>query len=72
MRTGVDEELITLLSRISPIITTYAGGVRSTDDLAVVKRCGAGKIDITVGSALDLFGGVLSYREVVRWIKEEK
>lgn len=62
---GMDEELIALLAEYSPIPCVYAGGVRSIEDLELLNEAGMGKIDVTVGSALDLFGGDLPYREVV-------
>ena len=54
---GVDLELVQRLAKDSPISTTYAGGARSALDLEEVTRVGAGKIDLTIGSALDIFGG---------------
>jgi len=62
---GMDEELIALLAEHTPIPCVYAGGVRSMDDLETLDAAGRGRIDVTVGSALDLFGGPLPYREVV-------
>ncbi|MEE9368869.1 MAG: phosphoribosylformimino-5-aminoimidazole carboxamide ribotide isomerase [Pontiella sp.] len=62
---GMDEELIALLAAHSPIPCVYAGGVRSFADLEKLNAAGNGKIDVTVGSALDLFGGPLPYRDVV-------
>jgi phosphoribosylformimino-5-aminoimidazole carboxamide ribotide isomerase len=64
---GMDEELIQLLAAYSPIPCVYAGGVRSLSDLEKLNAVGNGKIDFTVGSALDLFGGPLSYRDVVAY-----
>ena len=64
---GVDETLVQRLADISPIPVTYAGGVRSVDDLEYVRQAGGGRVDVTVGSALDLFGGTLSYTEAVAW-----
>jgi phosphoribosylformimino-5-aminoimidazole carboxamide ribotide isomerase len=64
---GMDEELIQLLADHSPIPCVYAGGVRSFDDLEKLNQAGNGKIDVTVGSALDLFGGTLPYRDVVAY-----
>ena len=43
---------------------TYAGGIRSDEDLEQLKRLGKDKIDFTVGSALDLFGGVLEFEKI--------
>lgn len=66
---GIDEELVSLLGEHSPLPVCYAGGARSLQDLELVKRLGNDKVDITVGSALDIFGGDLSYEEVVKWSK---
>ena len=54
---GIDTELVTKLAQWSPIPTTYAGGASSLDDLETVERLGRGRIDLTIGSALDIFGG---------------
>jgi phosphoribosylformimino-5-aminoimidazole carboxamide ribotide isomerase len=64
---GILEDLVVLLGEHSPIPVTYAGGVRSLDDLELVKRLGNDKVDATVGSALDCFGGQLKYDDVVAW-----
>jgi phosphoribosylformimino-5-aminoimidazole carboxamide ribotide isomerase len=64
---GVEDDLVRILGEHSPIPTTYAGGVRSLSDLDLVKEIGRGRIDITVGSALDIFGGPIPYRTVVEW-----
>lgn len=66
---GMDKELIALLAAYSPIPCVYAGGVRSFDDLEKLNQAGNGKIDVTIGSALDLFGGPLPYRKVVDYCK---
>jgi len=54
---GVDRELVERLARWSPIPATYAGGANSLADLEEVTRLGRGRIDLTIGSALDIFGG---------------
>ena len=64
-RTGIDAELLALLAGHCPIPCVYAGGVRDMEDVAIIERAGDGRIDYTVGSALDIFGGDLSYRELV-------
>ncbi|OMO82233.1 Histidine biosynthesis [Corchorus capsularis] len=66
---GIDEELVALLGEHSPIPVTYAGGVTVMDDLETIKAAGKGRVDVTVGSALDLFGGNLPYSQVVAWHK---
>jgi phosphoribosylformimino-5-aminoimidazole carboxamide ribotide isomerase len=54
---GIDQELVANLAQWSPIPTTYAGGASSLADLEAVTRLGQGRIDLTIGSALDIFGG---------------
>jgi len=54
---GIDGELVELLGRWTPIPTTYAGGASSLADLETVTKLGQGKVDLTIGSALDVFGG---------------
>jgi len=54
---GIDHELVSLLGRFTPIPTTYAGGANSLGDLESVTKLGRGKVDLTIGSALDVFGG---------------
>ncbi|XP_041028117.1 1-(5-phosphoribosyl)-5-[(5-phosphoribosylamino)methylideneamino] imidazole-4-carboxamide isomerase, chloroplastic-like [Juglans microcarpa x Juglans regia] len=66
-RLGIDEKLVTLLGKYSPIPVTYAGGVRVMADLETIKVAGVGRVDVTVGSALDIFGGTLAYKDAVAW-----
>ena len=54
---GIDAELVKKLGAWTPIPTTYAGGANSLADLESVTKLGGGKIDLTIGSALDVFGG---------------
>ncbi len=64
---GIEEELVKLLARFSPIPTTYAGGVKNLNDFLLVDKLGKGRIDCTVGSALDIFGGSgVKYEELVK------
>ncbi|HAT10577.1 MAG TPA: phosphoribosylformimino-5-aminoimidazole carboxamide ribotide isomerase [Planctomycetes bacterium] len=64
---GIDEELVERLGRWSPIPVTYAGGARSVADLALVERL-APRLDVTIGSALDIFGGSgVTYADCVAW-----
>jgi phosphoribosylformimino-5-aminoimidazole carboxamide ribotide isomerase len=64
---GILEDLVALLGEHSPIPVTYAGGVRLIEDMETVQRVGKDKVDATVGSALDCFGGKLKYDDVVAW-----
>ncbi len=54
---GIDRELVEKLGCWTPIPTTYAGGANSLADLETVTKLGQGKVDLTIGSALDIFGG---------------
>lgn len=69
---GILEDLVTLLGEHSPIPVTYAGGVRSLEDMELVRKLGKDKVDATIGSALDCFGGALKYDEVVAWHKAQQ
>ena len=67
---GMDDELIVFLSKYSPIPCTYAGGARTIADLEHCKEISNGKIDLTIGSALDLFGGTgVKYDDCVKFNK---
>jgi len=70
-RCGILEDLVILLGKFSPIPVTYAGGVKDFSDLEKVKNLGEGKVDLTIGSALDCFGGNIPYKDVVLWHKKE-
>lgn len=67
---GIEEELIQLLGSACEIPTTYAGGVHCFDDLAKLKEFGKNRIDVTIGSALDLFGGNMKFEDVLEFIKK--
>ncbi|XP_026425865.1 1-(5-phosphoribosyl)-5-[(5-phosphoribosylamino)methylideneamino] imidazole-4-carboxamide isomerase, chloroplastic-like [Papaver somniferum] len=71
-RLGIDEELVALLGQHSPIPVTYAGGVTTMADLERIKVAGMGRVDVTVGSALDIFGGDIAYADVVAWHKKQE
>jgi phosphoribosylformimino-5-aminoimidazole carboxamide ribotide isomerase len=68
---GIDQELVSKLAQWSPIPTTYAGGASSLADLEAVTRLGQGKIDLTIGSALDIFGGSgVKYEDAVAFNRQ--
>jgi phosphoribosylformimino-5-aminoimidazole carboxamide ribotide isomerase len=65
---GVDLSLVEKLADWTPIPATYAGGARSLSDLEEVTAAGRGRIDLTIGSALDIFGGKgVRYEEVIAY-----
>ena len=69
---GIEEELTEMLGRFSPIPTTYAGGVKNLADLYRVKELGRNRLDATIGSALDIFGGTgVTYAEAVAFNRQE-
>jgi phosphoribosylformimino-5-aminoimidazole carboxamide ribotide isomerase len=70
-RRGIDAGLVRLLAGISPIKVTYAGGIRSMEDLEEVRTAGRGRLDATIGSALDIFGGSLKYKAIVAWQRKQ-
>ena len=69
---GVDERLIDLLAAAEvPVPVTYAGGVRHLHDLERIRKVGKSKLDATVGSALDIFGGTgCTYEEVAAFHRQ--
>lgn len=62
---GIEEGLAVLLGDWQGIPITYAGGVGSMEDVLRLRELGKGRLDVTIGSALDLFGGCIPYRDVV-------
>ena len=62
---GIEQELVRMLGAWEGIPVTYAGGVGSMEDLGLLKELGKGRVDVTIGSALDLFGGCIPYQNVV-------
>lgn len=68
---GIEEELVVKLADWSPLPTTYAGGVRDLNDLVLINELGKGRLDATIGSALDIFGGTtLLYTDAVEFCRK--
>jgi len=68
LQSGIDEALVTLLGEACPIPVTYAGGARSLDDLKLVDHLSGGNVDLTIGSALDIFGGSgVTLEQCIAW-----
>ena len=63
-KSGMDEELVELLARYDGKPITYAGGISSIEQIEKFREASDGKLDFTIGSALDIFGGNLPYDEV--------
>ena len=65
---GVELELVRKLGEWCPPPVTYAGGARSMDDMIAVTEAGRGRVDLTIGSALDIFGGTgVRYADLVAY-----
>lgn len=65
---GIDAELVSKLGKWTPIPLTYAGGANSIADLERVTELSGGKVDLTIGSALDIFGGSgVKYKDCVKF-----
>ena len=62
---GIEKKLAAMLGEWNRIPVTYAGGVGSYEDLMTLKELGQNHVNVTVGSALDLFGGQMEYRRVL-------
>jgi phosphoribosylformimino-5-aminoimidazole carboxamide ribotide isomerase len=70
---GVESMLIEKLAAWSSLPVTYAGGVRNIADLELIRDLGRGRLDATVGSALDIFGGKeMTYAEAVHFHRAEQ
>ena len=70
MAGGIEEELVSLLGGWGRIPVTYAGGVGSYADLAKLKELGQGRLHVTIGSALDIFGGAMSLNKVLQFVRQ--
>ena len=62
---GIETELVQMLGEWGEIPVTYAGGVGSFEDLEQLKLLGQNRVNVTIGSALDLFGGEMEYEKVL-------
>ena len=63
---GIETQVAALLGAWGKLPVTYAGGIHSFEDLEQLKHLGNGKVDFTIGSALDLFGGKLEFEKIVK------
>ena len=63
--TGIHEEVLEILSGYDGLPVTYAGGISPYADIDTIREKGDGRINITIGSAMDLFGGELNYETVL-------
>ena len=63
-KAGINEEIAEILKE-SPIPVTYAGGISTYEDIRKIADIGDGRIDFTIGTALDIFGGDLSLEKVI-------
>ncbi|KAF4472162.1 1-(5-phosphoribosyl)-5-hypothetical protein [Fusarium albosuccineum] len=72
LQKGIDEKLVERLAQWCSIPVTYAGGGRHLEDLETVKRLSKGKVDLTIGSALDCFGGSgVKFDDCVEWNRKQ-
>ncbi len=69
---GIDEHILKILSECDSVPITYAGGVSNMPDLEKLRKLGKNKIDVTIGSALDLFGGKMQYEKIIGFCNEIK
>lgn len=66
---GIEEEVAILLGNWGKCTITYAGGVSSYEDIEKLKKLSNNKLNVTIGSALDLFGGLLEFKKVLEYCK---
>lgn len=67
---GIERELVELLADWGRIPVTYAGGIHSFEDLETIRSISQGRLNVTIGSALDLFGGPMPYEKVLQYINQ--
>ena len=72
LQKGIDEELVKNLGQWCSLPVTYAGGGKTLEDLEKVKQLSEGRVDLTIGSALDIFGGQgVKFEDCVDWNKRQ-
>ncbi|KAL2038462.1 hypothetical protein N7G274_008801 [Stereocaulon virgatum] len=72
LQKGIDEELVEKLGQWCALPVTYAGGGKTLEDLERVKQLSEGQVDLTIGSALDIFGGQgVKFEDCVEWNKRQ-
>ena len=69
---GIEKELVAMLGSWGRIPVTYAGGVSSFDDLKCIRQLGQNHLNVTIGSALDLFGGAMEYDKVIAFCNNKE
>lgn len=68
---GIDTQLVSLLAEHCDLPVTYAGGARSIEDLKLVQQLSNGTVDLTIGSALDIFGGEgITLEQCINWNRQ--
>ena len=67
---GIEKQVASLLGDWGKLPVTYAGGVSSFEDLEALRELGQNRLDVTIGSALSIFGGNMDFEEVVRYLAE--
>jgi len=68
LQAGIDSDLVSLLGQCCSLPCTYAGGARSLQDLQLVDTLSKGRVDLTIGSALDIFGGSgITLADCIQW-----
>lgn len=69
---GVEDSLVEMLSAVQGIPITYAGGISSLEELERFRQLSGGKLDFTIGSGLDLYGGSIPYEEVKNYSEADQ
>ena len=69
---GVEDALVEMLASVQNIPITYAGGINSLEELERFRQLSGGRLDFTIGSGLDLYGGTIPYEEVKNYSGADK
>jgi len=67
---GIEKDLVKILGSFHKRPVTYAGGIRNKEDIEKIKNLGRGRVNFTVGSALEIFGGTLPFEEVLKYRRD--
>ena len=65
---GIERPIVSLLGEWGKLPVTYAGGVHDFQDLELLRMLGKERVNVTIGSALDLFGGNMKFSDVIAWM----
>lgn len=67
---GIEIPVVQMLGELENVKVTYAGGISSEEDLKILKNEGKNKVDFTIGSALEIFGGKMTFQDIIKYCQD--